>query len=506
MSRDRSRTHRLVLAGRFPAALALILLAGCAVGPDYRRPAAVQTMPAAYDGATSEWKVAAPRADLPKGSWWEVFGDPELNRLEAQAAGANQQLQVAVARFAQARASVDVARSAFYPRIGAAFDATRQRDSARRPLNTTGEAAGSAFTYDSFTLPFDLSYELDLWGRVRRHVEAARATAQADAADVEAVRLAIAAEVAADYFTLRALDTEKAALLAIIEADRKVLGLTGNRRAGGLVSDLEVAQADTALKIAEALLPALTLTRTKFEHALATLTGQPASLFHLPSVLLDREPPVIPPELPSELLERRPDIAAAEHRMAAANADIGVAKGAFFPAVRINGMAGFQNIDAGTLFNWSSRLWAVGPSLSLPLFEGGRLRANLRGSKAVYEETVARYRQTVLTAFAEVEDNLAAQRLLASQYEQELAAWDAARKQLELANQLERSGLVTFLQVATAQTAALERERSVTRLRGQRFAAAVALVKALGGNWKGFERGGEPPSVPGGADGIRHSP
>ena len=192
--------------------------------------------------------------------------------------------------------------------------------------------------------------------------------------------------------------------------------------------------------------------------------------------------------------------------MASANADIGVAKGAFFPAVRINGMAGFQNIDVGTLFNWSSRLWAVGPSLSLPLFEGGRLRANLRGSKAAYEETVARYRQTVLTAFAEVEDNLAAQRLLTSQYEQELAAWEAARKQLEIANQRERSGLVTYLQVATAQTAALERERSVTRLRGQRFAAAVALVKSLGGNWKGFERGGEPPSVPGGADSIRHSP
>ncbi|MEI7437817.1 MAG: efflux transporter outer membrane subunit, partial [bacterium] len=453
MNRNRRRTHWLVLAGRFLASVAVMLPVGCTVGPDYHRPTAVETMPAAYDGATNEWKVAAPRADLPKGSWWEVFGDPELNSLEARAAVANQQLQVAVARFAQARASADVARSALFPRIGTAFDATRQRDSARRPLNTTGEAAGYAFTYDSFTLPFDLSYELDLWGRVRRHVEAARATARADAADVQAVRLAIAAEVAADYFTLRALDTEKAALLAIIEADRKVLGLTRNRRADGLVSDLEVAQAETALKSSEAQLPSLTLTRTKFEHALATLTGQPASLFHLPPGSLDRAPPVIPAELPSELLERRPDIASAEHRMASANAGIGVAKGAFFPAVRFNGMAGFQDIDAGTLFSWPSRLWAVGPSLSLPLFEGGRLRANLRGSKAVYEETVARYRQTVLTAFADVEDNLAAQRLLAGQYDQELAAWAAARKQLELASQRERSGLVTYLQVATAQTA-----------------------------------------------------
>ena len=493
MKRDRRRIRWPLSAGRFLAWVAVMLLAGCTVGTDYHRPAAVETMPDAYDGATHEWKVATPRADLSKGSWWEVFGDPELNRLEARATEANQQLQAAVTRFAQARASADVARSALFPRIGAAFEATRQRDSARRPVNTTGKDAGEAFTYDNFTLPFDLSYEVDLWGRVRRQVEAARATAQADAADVEGVRLAIAAEVAADYFTLRALDAEKTALLAIIEADRKVLELTRHRRAGGLVSDLDVAQAETVLKIAEAQLPSLTLTRSKFEHALATLTGQPAPLFHLPSVSLDREPPVIPAELPSELLERRPDIAAAEHRMASANADIGVAKSAFFPSVRFNGMAGLQNIDAGTLFNWSSRLWAVGPTLSLPLFEGGRLQANLRGSKAAYEETVARYRQTVLTAFAEVEDNLAAQRLLTSQYEQELAAWEAARKQLEIANQRERSGLVTYLQVASSQTAALERERIVARLRGQRFAAAVALVKSLGGNWQGFERGGESP-------------
>jgi multidrug efflux system outer membrane protein len=440
-------------------------------------------MPAAYTGATNEWKTATPQAHLPKGAWWEMFSDKELNRLEAQAAEANQQLQAAVARFAQARASADVARSGLFPRVGAGFNATRQSDSANRPLNSTGEAAGKSFTYDNFILPFDLSYEVDLWGRVRRQVESARASVQANAADLESIRLAIAAEVAADYFTLRALDAEKTALAASIEAYRKSLELTRNRRAGGLISDLDVAQAETVLKTAEAQLPAITLTRTRFEHALATLTGQPATLFHLPAVSLEREPPVIPAELPSALLERRPDIAAAEQRMAAANADIGVSKAAYFPTIRFNGLAGFQSIDAGTLFNWPSRLWAVGPSLSLPLFEGGQRQAKLRGAKAAYEETVARYRQTVLTGFAEVEDNLAAQRLLTDQYDQELAALASARKSLEIANNRYRSGLVTYLQVAIAQSAALERERVVARLRGQRFAAAVALVKSLGGGF-----------------------
>jgi multidrug efflux system outer membrane protein len=467
--------------------LILALLAGCAVGPDYHRPAAVETMPGHYAGATNEWKTAAPQAHLPKGAWWEVFGDDGLNRLETQAAATNQQLQAAVARFAQARASADVARSGLFPRIGASFSATRQHDSANRPLNNTGQAAGNSFTYDTFTLPFDFSYELDLWGRVRRQVESARAIARADAADLEGVRLAIAAEVAADYFTLRALDAEKSALTGCIEADRKTLELTRNRRAGGLVSDLDVAQAETVLKTAEAQLPAITLTRTRFEHALAVLTGQPATLFHLPAVSLDCEPPVIPSELPSALLERRPDIAAAEQRMTAANADIGVATAAYFPTVRINGLAGLQSIDAGTLFECPSKLWAVGPSVTLPLFEGGRRRANVRMAQAGYEATVASYRQTVLNAFAEVEDNLAAQSLLAIQYEQELAALAAARRLLEISDNRYRSGLVTFLQVATAQTAALERERGVARLRGQRFAAAVALVKSLGGGWDGLQ-------------------
>lgn len=465
--------------------LALASLAGCAVGPDYQRPPAVATLPEAYAGATGEWKIAAPQAQVPKGPWWEVFEDPDLNRLETQAAQANQTIQAAVARFAKARAAANVARSGLFPRIGAAFSATRQGESANRPLSATGEAAGRAATFDNFALPFDFNYELDLWGRLRRQLEAAQAEEQADAADLEAVRLAVAAEVAADYYALRALDAEQRALDAILEADRKALEITRNRRAGGLVSDLDAVQAETVLKTAEAQRPAILLARMGFEQALAALTGQTASMFAVAERPLDREPPIIPAEIPSALLERRPDISAAERRMAAANARLGMAQAAFFPTVRLKGLAGLQSLDVGTLFAWPSRFWAVGPSLSLPVFEGGQRGAELRAAKAEYEETVARYRATVLAAFAEVENNLAAQRLLAIEYERETDALASARRQVEIATHRYRAGLVTYLEVATAQNAAMERERAVARLRGQWFLAAVALVKSLGGDWRG---------------------
>ncbi len=443
-------------------------------------------MPASYAGATNEWKVATPQAHLNKGAWWKIFEDAELDRLETQAATANQQLQAAVARFAQARASADVAHSGLFPQISGGFSATRQHDSVNRPLFMTGKAAGEAFThtYDNFSLPFDLSYEVDLWGRVRRQVESSRAEMQANAADLETIRLAIAAEVAADYFTVRALDAEKLALRAAIAAQRKSLELTRGRRAGGLVSDLDVAQAETALATSEAQLPALVLSRAQFEHALAALTGEPASRFTLAENPLRHEPPTIPPGVPSELLERRPDIAAAERRMASANANIGVAKAAFFPTIRFNGLAGFQSVDAGTLFDWPSRFWAVGPSLSVPVFEGGRLTANLRGSKAVYLEAVAQYRESVLTAFVEVENNLAAQRLLAEQSAREQSALRSARKQQEIATDQYRGGLTDYLAVAIADAVERDHERTVARLCGQRFVAAVALIKSLGGGWQ----------------------
>lgn len=460
---------------------ALGLLSGCAVGPNYKRPEAA--VPVAYAGATG-WKVAQPQGQLSKGSWWEIFGDPELSALEVQATGANQALKAAVQRFAEARASSDATRSGFFPNLSLSAGYTRQSTSANAPAVTTGKAIGHSSTYNVLAAPVDLSYEVDLWGRVRRSVESARAQAEASADDLEAVKLAIQAEVAVDYFTLRSLDSERAVLRSSIEVFTKSFNLTVNRRAGGIATDLDVAQAQTLLKTTQAQLPAVTLQRTQFEHALALLAGQPASLFRIPERSLSIAPPLVPPGLPSELLERRPDISAAERRMAAANANIGVAKAAFFPSIQLNALAGLESLDPATFFSGASQLWAVGPSLSAPLFEGGRLRAGVRFASASYEEMVANYRQTVLAAFSEVEDALSAQDLLANQYEAESGALLAARKELEVANNRYRDGLITYLEVATAESTALNVEFSAVQLRGQQLVAAVALVKSLGGGWK----------------------
>jgi len=457
----------------------LLSLAGCAVGPNYSRPSA--SVPEAYSGATNGWKIAQPQAHLPKGNWWEIFNDPELSRLEADAAVANQQLKAAVAAFEQARALVDVSRSGLFPTVGLSPSAIRERDSSNRPIN--GISGTNGITYNTFTVPLDASYEVDVWGRVRRSVESARAGEAASADDLETTRLSIQAEIATDYFTLHALDAEIALLKSSVEVFQKSLDLTRNRRAGGIATDLDVSQAETILKTTEAQLPVTILQRVKVEHALAILTGRPASSFNEPEKTITLEPPILPPGLPSELLERRPDIAAAERRMAAANAGIGVAQGAFYPSVQLNGIAGFESVNAGSLFDWSSRLWSIGPSLTVPLFEGGLLRANLRQARAVYDQNVANYRQSVLTAFAEVEDNLAAQQLLAVENEAEAAALQSAQKTLDIANNRYRAGLVTYLEVATAQNAALDLERTAVLLHGDQLVATVALIKSLGGGW-----------------------
>jgi multidrug efflux system outer membrane protein len=462
---------------------ALALFAGCTIGPDYLRPEAT-TILAAYAGATNGWKVAQPQGQLPKGNWWEVFGDPELSALEVQAAAANQQLKAAVARFAEARATMDVTRSGLFPNVGAGFSATRQQTSPNAPLMTTGQAVGLRSTYNDFTLPLDLSYEVDLWGRVRRSVESARAQARASADDLEAIKLSIQAEVAADYFTLRALDSERAVLRSSVKVFSTSFDLTTDRRAGGVATDLDVAEAETVLKTTQSQIPAVALQRAQFEHALALLVGKPAATFQIPEHALSAAPPLIASGLPSELLERRPDISAAERRMASANADIGVSKAAFFPTIELNGLAGLESVNAGALFNWSSRMWAIGPTLTLPLFEGGRLRAGLRLANATYEEMVANYRESVLTAFSEVEDSLAAQSLLANQYDEQSDALLAARKQLEIANNRYRDGLTTYLDVATAESTELNLEFSTMQLRGQQLVAAVTLVKSLGGGWQ----------------------
>ena len=474
-------THACAATG-----LVALVLAGCAVGPDYKRPAPLavtNSMPESFSTNSAQWKTATPAAHLPRGEWWQLFGEPELNRLESLAGAQNQQLAAALARLEQARASVKVARAELFPQLEFDPSYTRQRTSFNAPEN--GHAAKVSPTYNTFLLPLEAGWEIDLWGRVRRQVETARAQLEATGDDLESLRLAVQAEVASDYFTLRSLDSEYELLVRTAEAYRRSLELTSNRRKGGIATDLDVSQAETQLKSTEALLPAVRLQRANVVHALATLTGQPATGFDVAAQPTEsQKTPSVPVGLPSELLERRPDIASAEQNMAAANAQVGVAKAAFYPRVVVNGMAGLQSIDAETLFDWPSRFWAVGPTLQLPLFTGGRNRAQLASAKSAYDVTVADYRQTILSAFQEVEDQLAAQQLLEEELTAQVSAMQAAQRTLEVANNRYKSGLVTYLEVATAQSAALNIERTVVQLRGQKLVAAVGLIKALGGGWE----------------------
>jgi multidrug efflux system outer membrane protein len=423
-------------------------------------------------------------AHLPRGAWWSIFADAKLDWLETIANTNNQQLAAAVARFDQAQALVRIARADLLPQVDSAASYTRQRTSFNQPQS--GRAAGISPTFNTFTAQLAAGWEADVWGRVRRQVEAARANLEASADDLGAVKLALQAEIATDYFTLRALDAEYELLLRTAETFRRSLELTQNRRKGGVATDLDVSQAETQLRSTEANLPSLRLERVRLVHALATLCGQSATGFALGVTDADQSasaPPAIPVALPSELLERRPDIAAGERRMAAANAGVGFAQTAFYPRIRFNGLAGLQSVDAATWFDWPSRLWAVGPSIDWQLFTGGRNRAQLAAARAIYLENVAAYRQTVLTAFQEVEDQLAAQQLLQSQLAAETAALGAAHRTAEIANNRYRSGLVTYLEVATAQGAALTLERTVVQLQGETKVATVGLIKALGGTW-----------------------
>ena len=465
------------------ALLLTLAFAGCSVGPDYKRPSALgsNALPTAFVGTPStnvgEWKPANPSAHLPRGAWWEMFDDAELNRLETLANTNNQDLALAVAHFAQARALVNVAQADYFPQISTAPSYNRQRTSANM-------LQGSSTTFNTFSIPLDASWELDLFGRVRHTVQGSQARLAAAADDLEATRLTLQAEIAIDYFALRSLDSQHAVLSETIKTYERSLQLTQNRHKSGIATEQDVALADTQLQSTVAQLPAVELQRANLTHALAVLCGQPAPGF---SVTLAAgawpDPPSLPVALPSEILEHRPDIAAAERRMAAANADVGVAQSAFYPRVFLTGSAGLQSIDAGTLFNWPSRVWAVGPSLQLPLFTGGRTRAQLAAARSAYDQNVASYRQTVLTAFQEIEDHLAAQRLLGRQLAAETAALKSARRTLEIANLRYKGGVITYLEVAVIQGQALSHEQTVVSLRAQRLASSVSLIKALGAGW-----------------------
>jgi multidrug efflux system outer membrane protein len=472
-------------------ALTISALTGCVVGSKYARPDALPSgaiSPRYADAPTetaptNEWKIAEPAAGAQVEGWWLAFQDPELNRLEELGSNLNQNLALATARLEEARAELRVSRAGLFPNLDFTPGYSREHTSA----NTISRGVSSGVSYNNFSVPFQASWELDLWGRVRNQVKAARERLQAGSDDVAAARLALEAEIAADYFSLSALDSEYAIVQQSIESFQRSLQLTVNRRKGGIASDLDVSQAETQLKSAEALLPAIELQRAQTRNALAVVCGQEPAQFAVAIHPLPQVAATVAAGIPSELLERRPDIAAAERRMAAANADIGVAKAAFYPRVTLNGLAGFESINAGSLFNWSSRIWAFGPNLDLPIFNAGRNRAELALSRATFAANVAAYRQTVLAAFQEVEDQLAAQRLLDADLAAEEAAFAAAQRTLAIAQNRYKSGLVTYLEVASAQSSALDHERTVVRLRAQRLTARVALIKALGGGWQSPE-------------------
>jgi multidrug efflux system outer membrane protein len=448
------------------------------VGPDYARPPVAT--PATYREAETfgSWKTAAPADTAVRGEWWKLFADPTLDAFEARALSGNQDLRATAARVEQARAAAGLARSNYWPQLAVDPAVTRDRYS-----STTDNVLPRSLT-TTYSAPLVASWEIDLFGRVRRLNESARADAAASAATFESVRLALTAEVAATYFSLHGLDRELALVRDTTALRRRAVDLIAARLKSGAAGELDVARAETELASAEADAAALTNRRASLQNAFAVLVGVPASDFNVASVsALPALPPTVPAGLPAELLERRPDIAAAERALAAANARIGVAKTAFFPAISLTGSAGFVSGDVDHLFNADSRAWSIGPSLYLPIFQGGRNRANLERSRAAFDESVAVFRQRVLIAFREVEDALTATRLLAEQSAAQDRALVSARRAASLAQTRYDAGYVSYLEVIDAQRTSLATERASAQLAALRLNTGVSLIKALGGGW-----------------------
>jgi NodT family efflux transporter outer membrane factor (OMF) lipoprotein len=457
--------------------LGITLLTGCAVGPRYARP--TSPAPPAYKETPPNWKEAQPSDQVVRGKWWEIYQDPQLNALEEKIAVSNQTLKASEAQFRQARALVRYNRADLFPTVSAGISATRERLSRNRPLS---QLSGGG-TFNDLVLPVDMTYEPDVWGKVRRNVEAFRASAQATFADLEAVSLSLHAELAMDYFQARELDAEAQLLDSTVASYEKSLELTENRYHGGVVSQVDVAQAQTVLETARAQAIDVKEQRTQFEHALAVLVGEPAPNFALPILALNATPPVIPTGLPSELLERRPDIASSERQMVAANANIGVTKAAYFPLFNFSPSAGYETTAVANWLSNPSSFASVGISAMVTVFDVGRRRAALDQARAAYDQTVAGYQQNVLVAYQEVEDNLAALRLLEQEAVTQGAAVAAAEHSLDLSKNRYSGGVTTYLEVITAQTTALGDERTAVQVAGRRMVASVLLIKALGGGW-----------------------
>lgn len=487
-----SLSHRIEAALRLLALLlAVTLLNACNVGPPYHK-ASVST-PADYkemtvdSSQTQSWKVAQPQDAALHSKWWEAFDDLQLNALEEQVNVSNQNIAAAFASFLQARALIKEARSQYFPTLTTSPSITR----GRQPTNgvNSGAAVSAApvatggGTYTDYTLPFDASWTLDLWGRVRNTVKGNVAAAQASAADLENTRLTAHAEVAVDYFELRSQDAMRQLLDSAVAAYEESVKLTKAQYETGIASDEAVAQAEVQLQTAQAQATNLGIARAQYEHAIALLIGKPASAFAIPMEPLMAKTPQIPIGVPSQLLERRPDVAADERLMAQANAQIGVARAAYFPTVSLNATAGFESSSLSNWLTWPSRFWSVGPSLAQTLFDAGLRHATVQQYQAGYDQTVANYRQTVLTAFQQVEDNLAALRILAQEVQQQAAAVASAQRYLNIATDRYKLGIDPYLDVITAQTTLLGNQQTEVTLHMQQLTDSVQLIEALGGGW-----------------------
>jgi outer membrane protein, multidrug efflux system len=467
----------------------LFLAGGCTVGPRYSRPPAPTPAPDAWK-TQPPWQQAAPKDTIPKGSWWQVFHDSTLDDYEQQLSRANQSLIAAQANLNQARSLARVATAAFFPQLSVDPSGYRERGSGNRPLN--GEQPTiingaiqpvAPYTQSVYTIPFSLNYEADLFGRVRRNLEAANASLQSTAADTANVQLVLTAELAADYFSLRELDAEYQVVEESVDVQRKGLDLVQSRHAGGIANGLDVAQQATVLDSTISQAALVQESRAQYEHAIAVLIGQPASTFSAPVARLTATPPPVPLGVPSEVLERRPDIATEERTMAYENAEVGLAQTAFYPHITISGAGGWQSTAVTSLLSAPSLFWSLGADVLQPVVQGGRNRANLAAARAAYDQAVANYRQSVLTAFQQVEDGISNLSTLAQALSTQDAAVQDARKALEIANNRYVGGVTSYLDVITAQTTLLASERLATQLRGEQMVSSVYLVKALGGGW-----------------------
>ena len=506
------KAPRLLLAA---AAGFVLLSAGCSVGTDYVRPPT--DAPAAYK-ENSGWKVAQPRDELPRGRWWEIYNDPQLNALEEQVDISNQNLAAAEANFRQALALIRVARAGYFPTVTGGpswsrFKRSENLGSSNRNLagaSGTGPGGGSistapGATLSDYLLNFNAAWELDIWGKVRRSVESSQASAQAGAANLEVVRLSAQATLAQSYFQLRALDEQKRLQDDIAAAFKNILDRTQNRYASGVASRNDIAQAETQLKNTQAQAIDLGVQRAQLEHAIATLIGKPPATLAIKPVRLALKVPAIPAGVPSELLERRPDIAAAERNMAAANAQIGVAIAAYYPSITLSAAGGFEAATTPLWFTWPSRFWSLGAAAAQTIFQGGALVAQTEAARAAYDATLATYRQTVLTGFQEVEDNLAALRILEQEAKVQDEAVKAARLSVTLSTNQYKAGTISTLDLLVVVSTARSNERTAITILGNRMSASALLIKALGGGWKSSDLPAAANRTPGAVAGVQIS-